>query len=80
MNYILYDKIKRMDFYKFSIINNLTSRIKINSWKPIENYMLLEGTGQKFIMCKNKNENKKAKVIKNHLKAEASNNLNYLCK
>lgn len=41
MYYILHDKIEMMDFYKFSIINNLTSRIKINIWKPLENCMVL---------------------------------------
>lgn len=42
--------------------------------------MLLGGTSLEFIMCKNKNENKKAKVIKRHLKAEASCSLGCLRK
>lgn len=36
----------------FSVINNLTSRIKINTWKPIENCMFPAATTQEFIMCK----------------------------
>lgn len=31
-------------------------------------------------MCKNENENKKAKIIRSHLKAEGSIHLDCLCK
>ena len=36
MNYVLHSKIEMMDFCKYTNIKNLTSKIKINTWKSHE--------------------------------------------
>ena len=39
MDCVLHGKIEMMDFCKYSSIKSLTSKIKINTWKPYENCM-----------------------------------------